>query len=378
MIRNHKDHALRRRTWDRGLGAKALRDYEPRVEDYTQQLLSLLKRQEGGPVNASQVFNFYSFDVMGDMAFGKGFNMLKDGVVHYYMAYVHENMLAVGVFSHLIWIFPLFKTIPGLNYQYIKFQNWIAEQVAERQAKKEKESDLFAWILADYNALEKPTRQHTDDLRGDAHLIVVAGSDTTSAGLTCLFFELAQHPDVLKKLHEEVDQYFAENERVTATTLSKLEYLNACINEGLRLHPPVPSGVQRLTPPEGLQLDGTYIPGNTIVQAPTYTLHRDERCFARPNEFLPERWTTKPELVRDASVFTPFGTGRYGCAGKQLALMEMRSVTSQVVRRYNVRLAPGQDPAEFLQGQQDGFTLSSPKLELLFENRNPSQEKKID
>lgn len=101
-------------------------------------------------------------------------------------------------------------------------------------------------------------------------------SDTTAASLTCLFFELAQNPAVLQKLQEEVDGYFAQNPEPSAASLSKLEYLNACINESLRLHPPVPSGVQRITPPEGLQLDGTFIPGETIVQVPTYTLHRGE------------------------------------------------------------------------------------------------------
>lgn len=56
--------------------------------------------------------------------------------------------------------------------------------------------------------------------------------------------------------------------------LTKLEYLTACINESLRLHPVVPSGVQRITPPQGLQIGTTFVPGETIVQVPTYTLHR--------------------------------------------------------------------------------------------------------
>jgi cytochrome P450 len=106
---------------------------------------------------------------------------------------------------------------------------------------------------------------------------VLITSDTTAASLTCLFFELAQNPAVLQKLQEEVDAYFTENEEPSATTLSKLNYLNACINESLRLHPPVPSGVQRMTPPEGLQLGDTMIPGDTIVQVPTYTLHRGKK-----------------------------------------------------------------------------------------------------
>ncbi|RMZ81318.1 hypothetical protein DV737_g2605, partial [Chaetothyriales sp. CBS 132003] len=316
MLRDRKEHALRRKTWDKGLGTKALRDYEPRVEEYTQQLLSFLKKKEGSPVDVSTLFNFYSFDVMGDLAFGKGFDMLKEDVVHYYMTSVHANMLAVSAFSHLVWIFPLLKAIPGLNREHIIFQSWLTDQVSARRAMKIERPDLFSWLLADYESAEKPTAQNLIDLHGDAHLIVVAGSDTTAASLTCLFFELAQNPSVLQQLYEELDQYFAENEQPTATTLSKLDYLSACINETLRLHPPVPSGLQRMTPPEGLQLEGTYIPGDTIVQVPTYTLHRDERAFVQPNEFIPERWTSKPELVKDVSVFSPFGTAVRAAKGQ--------------------------------------------------------------
>jgi cytochrome P450 len=95
----------------------------------------------------------------------------------------------------------------------------------------------------------------------------------------------------------------------------------------------------------------------------------DERAFTQPDEFIPDRWTTKPELVKNASVFTPFGTGRYSCAGKQLGLMELRSVTSQVIRDYGVRLAEKQRPGDFLDACKDGFTLSTGKLELVFDRR---------
>ena len=64
------------------------------------------------------------------------------------------------------------------------------------------------------------------------------------------------------------------NQPTDSVSLSKLTYLDAVINETLRLHPPVPSGVQRMTPPEGLQIGDTYVPGDTIVQVPFHTLFR--------------------------------------------------------------------------------------------------------
>lgn len=78
-----------------------------------------------------------------------------------------------------------------------------------------------------------------------------------------------------RALQEELDTFFQENPEPDANALSKVKYLQACIDEALRLMPVVPSGGQRITPPEGLKIDeGCFIPGDTIVQVPTYTLHR--------------------------------------------------------------------------------------------------------
>lgn len=89
-----------------------------------------------------------------------------------------------------------------------------------------------------------------------------------------MFFELSQNPKALQALQKEVDDLYASTDNIDAMTLSKLRYMDAVINETLRLHPPVPSGLQRMTPPEGLQIDQTFIPGNTILQIPSFTMYR--------------------------------------------------------------------------------------------------------
>jgi len=99
-------------------------------------------------------------------------------------------------------------------------------------------------------------------------------SDTTAASLSSLFFHLAQEPLQVKSLRKEIDEYFEEVSQVDSTGLSKLTYLNAIINEALRLHPPVPSGTQRVTPAEGLTIGDTFIPGNTTVQVPLHSVFR--------------------------------------------------------------------------------------------------------
>lgn len=216
-----------------------------------------------------------------------------------------------------------------------------------------------------------------------------------------MFYELAAHPDCVKQLQEEVDPLFSgqEGQQNDMRALAQLEHLNAVINEALRLHPPVPSGVQRMTGPEGLQIGDTFVPGNTIVQIPSYTMFRgkynrifilaagysrhkqltrpscnaDERCFEQPDDFIPERWTTKKEMTKDASVFVPFSMGRYSCIGKQLGLIEIRYVTAHLIHKYNLSFAKDQAPHKFVEGQRDTFTIALPDLKLVFTPRSESK-----
>lgn len=99
-------------------------------------------------------------------------------------------------------------------------------------------------------------------------------SDTTSVTLTCLFYLLATNKDECKKLQEEIDNLFSSSSHLNHSSFAKLTYLQACIDETLRLFPPVPSGLQRMTPPEGLRVGDIFIPGDTIVTVPSYTLYR--------------------------------------------------------------------------------------------------------
>lgn len=176
---------------------------------------------------------------------------------------------------------------------------------------KPKDADVFSWLLEDYRGTQSPSAAGVRNLHGDAFLIIVAGSDTVAASLTCLFYQLALHPHVYKKLQTEIDAAYeqAANEKVDHQILQKLPYLQPCIDESMRLYPPVPSGVSRLTPPEGLQVGERFVPGGSLVRVPLSTVFRDPRLFDRPNEYVPERFTTETHMVRDKASCNPFMIG---------------------------------------------------------------------
>ncbi|OGM40935.1 putative cytochrome P450 oxidoreductase [Aspergillus bombycis] len=363
-VRDKKVHAMQRKVWDHGFSLQALEDYEPRLSYYATQLLNAIDSRLGQSMNMTQWFTYCSFDVMGDLAFGKGFNMLAEAKDQYFLTQLRGNMKAIGLTSHLSWIFPFFKRIPGLNVEYLKNIQWLGEQVDMRINNPPDRPDIFSWVLHGYEKGPK-TKQDYANLTCDAELICVAGSDTTSATMTNMFFHLAKDHALYKTLQAELDAL----KDLTQESLKGVKLLEAVINETLRLHPAVPSGLQRLTPPEGLQINDTYIPGDVTVCIPMHTLFRDERVFAQPTEFIPERWTTRSELVKDPSAFFPFGGGSYVCAGKQLAFMEIRRVLAEILTRYNITFAPDHSDDAFLDDTVDAFTVVPGPLKLIFQRR---------
>lgn len=245
----------------------ALRGYEERLTRYANELIEQISSRPGQPMNVSTWFNYYSFDVMGDLAFGKPFDMLKSGSTHYLMGAFEKGMLPVGFLSPLPWIIPVFASAPILGADFAEFIRWCREQVEKRLRMEVKEPDITSWIFDDPKT---PTRWVT----GDARLIVVAGSDTTAAVLTHVFYHLASDPIQVQKLRAELKTLVPPGTAFSVRDVQQGAHLNGVINETLRMHPPVPSGSSRITPPEGITVDDVFVPGYTTVTVPPYVLGR--------------------------------------------------------------------------------------------------------
>ncbi|KAK7942602.1 cytochrome P450 monooxygenase FCK2 [Apiospora aurea] len=374
-VRSRKNHGPKRKPWDYAFTTQALNDYEDRVGRYTDQLLGRIEESKGATFNITRWFSFYTFDVMGELAFGKSFRQLEDNVEHYMSRVAHEAQRMIGgVFIYQPWFIATFRTTPVLNWGWLKLQAWSNEQIRNRLSNEPKVPDIFHWISSEYRRNPRPTPLDKLNLQAEIRLIVIAGSDTTAMTLTGLFYHLVKAPKVVAKLRDEIDGLAAQGDQALTknASLAKLRYLQACIDESLRLLPVVPTRLQRMTPPEGAQIGSRWVHGSTTVVAPSWILCRDSRCFARPDEFVPERWTTEPDLVLDASVYAPFSVGRSSCAGKQLALLELRRTVALILHRYDFALAPEQRIESFESGLEDRFTLNPPEFKLVFKARELS------
>jgi cytochrome P450 len=113
------------------------------------------------------------------------------------------------------------------------------------------------------------------DANQEAQLAVVAGADTNAITVTNALSLLCRHPKYQTILHLELKDLPTDvNGLIDDQHLVGKPCLSGIINEVLRLHPPVPSGMQRLTPPEGAMIAGRFIPGDMIVTTPTWSLQR--------------------------------------------------------------------------------------------------------
>ncbi|KAK0637632.1 putative sterigmatocystin biosynthesis P450 monooxygenase stcF [Lasiodiplodia hormozganensis] len=161
------------------------------------------------------------------------------------------------------------------------------------------------------------------DVLNNAPVIVVAGSETTATLLSGVTYYLLTNPRVYDKLKKEVRGTFNSDEEITIDRIGDLPYLLAVLDEALRLYPPGANPHLRRIPPEGAILGGKFIPGNTAVGMNQYVVHRSEENFARPDEFIPERWIDgdqEPWKNDRREALQPFSFGPRNCIGRKYVL----------------------------------------------------------
>lgn len=174
----------------------------------------------------------------------------------------------------------------------------------------------------------------------------------------------------MKRLKEELEPLLQGQPRLDPKDVPKAKHLEGVIQEALRLHPAIPSGFPRVTPPEGVMIQDTFIPGGMTVVLPVYAMQHDEANYVRAEEFIPERWYSQPELIKNKAAFLTWNVGMNGCIGRGLAMMEMRDLVTHFIHAFDgVEFPPGEDGHRLLTETKDHFTLGVRPLQLVFVGR---------
>ncbi|KUI58322.1 Tryprostatin B 6-hydroxylase [Cytospora mali] len=297
--------------------------YLPKIDG----LKEAINLYEGHPVPINDLMAWYAFDAMGEFAFNQSFNMVKTREWHSVIAQLNKSFKIQGWLAPAVWAMRLTFTSAYI-YAYLfpasHLNDWFAmnkftEELIDKRMKTDSDdSDISSWFIKEFE--ESSDRagltKRRNLLYGNSITLLVAGSDTTRPSLIALWYFLALYPEHAEKIRSEIDM--ADTTDIDALAL--LPHLNGFINESLRLLHPGPTLGSRKTPREGMTLDGTYIPGNVKILAPRYTISRLYQAadlhvlivasaFEDPLSFIPERWYSRPEMIKDKRAFAPFANG---------------------------------------------------------------------
>ncbi|KAE9402839.1 cytochrome P450 [Gymnopus androsaceus JB14] len=357
LVLTGEAHANRRRLWNKGMSNDSLKEYEMVVAKRASQLTEELSKREGQVVDLSKWIGFFTMDFMGDMAFGGGFETLRDGEDREHMHDALQRFAVTSsVLSHVPYAAQFVQLLPIISRDLIVFRGFALSKALQRLKSTSVKKDLWYHLSDDAN-LEKE-RPALKEVVADGALAIIAGSDTTSSALSTLFFLLMNHPMIYEQLETEIDRvYPTDADPLDATKHGEMPYLSACINEALRLYPPVPTNGPREVPTAstGKVVSGRFIPPGTQIYIPPYSLHRDPRYFVNPTSFLPERWLG---MTREPAAFIPFSFGPANCVGRNLAKREMMMVMSLLMQTFRFAPASGFDLSAWPDQLRDHFIVT--------------------
>ncbi|EPE26625.1 Cytochrome P450 [Glarea lozoyensis ATCC 20868] len=341
------DHARIRKLISYGFTPRALRVQEPIVQKYVSLFIEKLSEQVQGQttvkVDVVPWFNYYTFDLFGELGFGESFNCLQNSRYHPWITLVFNSVKAASFVTSTRFYplieFVLMKCIPASlkKTQEQHFQH-IVDKVERRLNWEVQKPDIMSYII-EHN--EKDKSMTLGEIQTLFSGLVTAGSETTATFLAGTVNHLVQNPMIMATLVSEIRQSFDKESDITFEAMSKLPYLTAVINEGLRLCPPVPVMLPRVVPEGGDTVCGLWMPEGTSISIQAWSLFRDPTLFHRADEYLPQRWleaeNPNSQYFQDRrDVVTPFSLGPRGCLGKDLAWAEIRLVLIKLLWTFDL------------------------------------------
>jgi cytochrome P450 len=230
------------------------------VDTLIRRLHEKIDRSKGyADLDLVKWYNFTTFDIIGDLAFGEPFGCLEQTEYHSWVALIVFHFKAAVIsasFRFYPWLFKLLMmSVPKatLQKQRDHFNN-AAEKVRRRLQLQKDRPDFLSHLARSKQSISEA------EIESTAAIIIMAGSNSLATTLASTTNHLTKYPNTLERLTNEIRSSFKNESDMTLESLVKLPYLSAVIEEGLRITAPVPLGMARVVPEGGDTVCGEWLP----------------------------------------------------------------------------------------------------------------------
>ena len=264
FIADDDNHTRMRKVLDYAFSPRALREQEPLIQRHVQELINGLEDERlstHGMVDLMEWYSWTAFDIVADAAFGEPFKCLLEPMYRHWPILLSKSWKVIVYSSgvknimpcSLRWMFPTWVLQTEVNKLDL-----VLNRVKKRLARKPNRGDLLSSIIAHND--KKGTLTETEII-SNASLFVFAGTETVATLLCAVTYLLTQNPQAMTSITNEIRMRFQDEVIITIQHLNEMKFLNACINEALRIFPPIAEGLPRIAPSEGATISGEWIPG---------------------------------------------------------------------------------------------------------------------
>ncbi|EOA91201.1 uncharacterized protein SETTUDRAFT_112800 [Exserohilum turcica Et28A] len=283
---------------------------------------------------------------MSEVIFDMRYEALKKSTYRHVTQAIQDSNVRVGTLVQAYslttgrldrYLFP--ASIQARN-AFLKFITSLLRDRSKLAPTQDK-SDVFSFL----ETAKDPDNDSTltkSEIRAECATLVVAGSDTSSSTLAATLFYLSENPGAYERLCREIRQKFSSLDEIKlGAQLNSCTYLRACIDEALRMSPPVGAALWREVGTGGITIGSVQLPQGIDVGTGIYSLHHNAKYFHEPFRFNPERWlvgengVTKEQVELARKAFNPFSSGPRGCIGKGFAYHEMTLTLSHIIYQFD-------------------------------------------
>jgi cytochrome P450 len=316
--------------------------HRARITAYADTMATYAERRaehwrDGATLDVSREMAAYTLAVVGKTLFDADIEGEAHEIGDALAAAIEAFNLSVLPFGELLEKLPIPTTLRFRRGRE-RLDATIYRLIAERRASGEDRGDLLSMLLLAQDTEGDGGGMSDTQLRDEAMTLLLAGHETTANLLAWTWYLLAQHPDVERRLHAEVDA--VPSDTLGADDLAHLPYARAVLAESMRLFPPAWIIGRRAL--EDYPVDEHVLPARTIVLASQWVVHRDPRWWPDATAFQPERWLpggSALDRARPKFAYFPFGAGTRVCIGEQFAWLEGILALATFARRWRFQLA---------------------------------------